>query len=335
MPSPYIKHSMKKRADAQVGETVSALYLDSFLQAYDSHLTFDGRARKAYFFDINTVIEQGGLPNKDVMIGVYEKDGQFHELQQFTPPPNGQLVTFTKGQRYIEAVMFPIAVVITNNTFINGYGGQVTANALENLLGLQAGDIQNFTDDGTDVSFFINVDYDIPNLLFNNNATIEEYIDSDGKIQSIGISAFEGCMALKNVEANNCTSIGLSCFSGCEGVLTYSLNNCTSIGSLAFFGNLSLTSLSLPSALTLYSRCFEQCSSLTSLSIPLVTDVEDNAFALCSALMDIDLSSAVNISKFAFDSWGGAGYTLTVPSALSANAGVLNTQSAGTTVIFI
>lgn len=332
MPT-YHRGSFINRGYAQVGEEDAAIYLDEFLQAYNNNILLDGIERKAYFFDTATVVEQGGQSNSNVLIGSYELNQEFHSLQDYTPPLNGVLKMFTKGERAIQAIMFPAP--ITNNTYINGFGGQgVTASSLETTLGLQAGDVQNFVDDGTNISFHISVNYVIPSGAFANTS-VTEYLDNGNKVTKINDQAFFSCLSLTKTKFNAATYVGVSAFGNCLQGTVHSFNSVNMLYTTALYGNELMTILSLPNCTKLAAGCLSSCVLLNSLYVPLVSVVEDNVFEACSQLMSIELPLVTSLGPLAFALWGGAGYTLTVPTAMANDPAVLQTQGAGTTVVLI
>lgn len=329
----YIKHSFKKRGDSNVGEVDTQLYLDAFYLAYNTAYPFDGRTRKAYVFDNATMVEQGGQLNKNVLIGSYELNQKFVSLQNITPPLSGVLKTFRKGSRNIDAILFPIP--IANNTMIQGVGGQYTAATLETLLGLQAGDIVNFIDDGTDVSFYIGIDYEIPVGAFTSNTYIRAYLDNDNHVTKVNLNGFFNCPNYTSSVLNGVTVIENSAFDSCAQGTTHSVNAVTDIKATAFYDNELVTGFAFPSLKNMGSRCLSNCIALASLFTPLVEVLKDNVFENCPLLLNVELPSVTSLDPFAFDNWGGNGYTLTVPVALTSDPAVLSTQANGTNVIFI
>lgn len=330
------REAFLSRAINSVGGVVATQYRDDFINAYINNFTFDGVSTKVYFFDDATVTENGGTIGVNVMMAVYKSNHKFGTLQGLTPPVGGDLITFTKGERVIDAVMFPaIPVPPQPNTVIRGMGGNnMTAQDFETLLGLQSGDIQSFSDNGSDIEFYVGVDYSIPNGAFANTG-LQAYIDTDGHVLSVGQQSIYSCLSLEEIHMPNAALIKTSAFELCALATTYHLPNAVTIEGLAFYGNEALQSLSLPSATSLQDRCLGGCFALSSLSTDSVESLGPNVVENNSLLMNWSLPAVSTINKYAFDNWGGAGYTLTVPSAMTGDTAIVSTQNNGTTVIFI
>ena len=145
-------------------------------------------------------------------------------------------------------------------------------------------------------------------------------------LTEIGVSAFEGCSALENVEIPaGVKTIGASAFSGCSKLKSVTnMNGVTDIGAAAFSSS-GLTSIDIPSSVTkigvsAFSGCSElksvtnmkgvtdigafafSSSGLMSIDIPNgVTSIEAGTFGNCAKLESIDIPSSVtNIGAAAF-----------------------------------
>ena len=161
-------------------------------------------------------------------------------------------------------------------------------------------------------------------------------------LTEIGVSAFEGCSALENVEIPaGVKTIGASAFSGCSKLKSVTnMNGVTDIGAAAFSSS-GLTSIDIPSSVTkigvsAFSGCSElksvtnmngvtdigaaafSSSGLTSIDIPSsVTNIGEYAFASCSGLTSIDIPSSVTkIGAFAFASNSGL-TSIDIPSSVT------------------
>ena len=149
-------------------------------------------------------------------------------------------------------------------------------------------------------------------------------------LTEIGVSAFEGCSALENVEIPaGVKTIGASAFSGCSKLKSVTnMNGVTDIGAAAFSSS-GLTSIDIPSSVTkigvsAFSGCSElksvtnmngvtdigaaafSSSGLTSIDIPSsVTKIGASAFSGCSELKSVtNMKGVTDIGAFAFSSSG-------------------------------
>ena len=138
------------------------------------------------------------------------------------------------------------------------------------------------------------------------NTVLEIPSEFDGyTVTSIGISAFEDCTNLANVNIpNGVTSIGYRAFSRCTSLASVNIpNGVTSIGEDAFLTCVSLTSVTIPSSVTsLGYEAFSRCTSLASVTIENgVTRIGSYAFSGCESLRSITIPSSVtNIDNSAF-----------------------------------
>ena len=96
---------------------------------------------------------------------------------------------------------------------------------------------------------------------------------------------------------NNVTSIGISAFNGCTDLTDIEIpHSITSIGEYAFYGCSSLTNIVIPNDITrIENETFRYCTSLTSIIIPNnITIVGVGAFRDCTSLIDVTIGKSVN-----------------------------------------
>ncbi len=130
----------------------------------------------------------------------------------------------------------------------------------------------------------------------NIKTNLEKVIINDG-VTWIGNYAFWSCEALKEVRlAESVNSLGMSSFNGCKNLTQINTDKVTAIWSYAFSGCESLESVTLAEGLSsVWSGTFTDCKSLTSLHIPKsVTSFEDRLYG-CSSLESITVDDANRI----------------------------------------
>ena len=114
-------------------------------------------------------------------------------------------------------------------------------------------------------------------------------ITFDGKITSIGVSAFLHCESLTSITIpDNLTNIGKYSFCDCNSLTNITIpDSVTSIGESAFSGCSSLANIAIGNSVTsIGSQAFRDCHNLTSITIPdNVTSIGEGAFYNCSSLM--------------------------------------------------
>ena len=153
-------------------------------------------------------------------------------------------------------------------------------------------------------------------------------IKFDGKVTTIGDSAFVGCYSLTSVTIpdsvttigeyvfDNCisltsvtipdsvTTIGVGAFCECSSLTSVTIpDSVTTIGVLAFVRCYSLTSVTIPNSVTtIGGGAFYCCYSLTSITIPdSVTTIGSDAFNSCSSLTSVTIPDSVTtIGEWAF-----------------------------------
>ena len=126
-------------------------------------------------------------------------------------------------------------------------------------------------------------------------------------VVSIGNSAFEKCINLKNLIIGTAVQyIGKSAFSKCESLESIEIpESVTYIGEYGFNECSSLRSVSLPDSITtIKESVFNCCVALTSIEIPdSVTTIDKKAFYICYSLENVKIPESVTyIDETAFAS---------------------------------
>lgn len=140
----------------------------------------------------------------------------------------------------------------------------------------------------------------VSNIAFANFYSVKEVVwPTDGKLKTIGNSAFYSCCGLKSlVLPSGITSIGSFAFEDCESITKLTLpKTLKTIGQCAFAveygGNMKYTSLSIPASVTtIGAYAFYNNSNLKSVTggSGLVT-IGHHAFFKCSALSTFKITS--------------------------------------------
>ena len=116
-------------------------------------------------------------------------------------------------------------------------------------------------------------------------------------VTTIGGYAFYDCKGLTSIVIpNSVESIGVSAFSGCSAVRTLTIGSKVStIGSYAFAHITNLTSVSIPANVTsMGSYAFTECASLKTVEIgDGIQNIPDGLFSSCTSLESITISANV------------------------------------------
>ena len=130
----------------------------------------------------------------------------------------------------------------------------------------------------------------IPDNAFKDCNNIE-FININNSVINIGVSAFEGCTALKSFKASDgITGIGDNTFRGCENAVAITVpDTVTSIGEGAFDSCKKLTSINIPDGVKyIYNYTFRNCASLKKIEIPVsVISIGEDVLTGCTNLIDI------------------------------------------------
>lgn len=145
---------------------------------------------------------------------------------------------------------------------------------------------------------------------------------SNGRVTSIGNSAFEYCGYLTTVNFPAATSIGTNAFYKCSSLTTANFPAATSINNFMFQSCSNLTTVDSPAVTRIGQNAFKSCTKLTTVDFPAVNAIEQYAFSYCSALTALILRNPNAVCRLsntnAFTSTpiaSGTGY-IYVPSAL-------------------
>lgn len=173
----------------------------------------------------------------------------------------------------------------------------------------------------------------VPSAAFMGSKYIEKIVLPEG-VTEIGESAFNGCLALKELDyvAKDVTKIGVLAFAECDSLesltlpfLGETLNGThTNIG-YVFNGTLensgvpeSLKSVVILKGDNLATKAFAGCADIVSITIPAVVSIGDEAFKGCSALKYLQYAnlrevnylpeSIVSIGEAAFEGCFAEGF---------------------------
>lgn len=150
----------------------------------------------------------------------------------------------------------------------------------------------------------------------NGTTTVENYaysmqyalqtVSVPDSVNYIGISAFEGCGALTDIQIGAQTQvIDSRAFAKCISISEVNIpQSVTKIGNAAFYGCFSLQNVNLPSNIsTLENSVFYQCSALSYITIPdSVKRIGRQCFYGCTALQSVTLPEGLEtIDEGAFN----------------------------------
>ncbi|MCM1517674.1 MAG: leucine-rich repeat domain-containing protein [Pseudoflavonifractor sp.] len=141
---------------------------------------------------------------------------------------------------------------------------------------------------------------------------------SGNKLTELGVSAFEGCTALRSVNIpSSLTTIPDNAFSGCPIANLSIPSSVTTIGQGAFSSN-ETPSLVIPASVTAIGKSAFAGSKCTTLSIPAsLTALPDYAFFNCVNLTHATIPSSVRaIGTFAFGNCFAMA-TVTIPPTIA------------------
>ena len=146
-------------------------------------------------------------------------------------------------------------------------------------------------------------------------------IKFDGKVTTIGDSAFFYCSSLTSVTIpDSVTTIGYEAFFYCSSLTSVTIgDSVTTIGEDAFEYCSSLTSVTIPDSVTsIGDSAFYSCSSLTSVNIPdSVTTIGDCAFSWCSSLTSVTIGDSVTEIGYAAFSDCSSLTSVTIPDSVT------------------
>lgn len=169
---------------------------------------------------------------------------------------------------------------------------------------------------GTSCAFFVIAEEPVKNLIIQDGtAQIEKYEYSDnvflesvyipGSVKNVGVSAFEGCSALTNLQIQNGVSaLENKSFASCVNLKQVALpDSITQLGNGAFYRCTTLKEVILPNQINkIENNLFYQCNELSNIVIPeSVASIGQQSFYHCNSLTSIQLpNSLTSIGEGAF-----------------------------------
>ncbi len=123
------------------------------------------------------------------------------------------------------------------------------------------------------------------------------------QLTSIGVSAFENCQNLQNVNLAKATTVQASAFKNAKGLTNINSDILTNIGISAFSGS-DVQQVNLPNITTINATVFENCSSLEKVIIPYAKTIGSGAFQNCISLKEIDISVCETLATNCFKNTG-------------------------------
>lgn len=132
----------------------------------------------------------------------------------------------------------------------------------------------------------------IGSYAFYNCAAITK-IDLPASVTTVGKNAFAGCTSLKEVAVRN-GEIGVSAFENCTGIEQLQLSSITNIDEYAFKNCPLITEVVLPATVTNLGKEAFYGTGLKEICIPnAVLTIGSGAFARCTSMTDAIIGSAV------------------------------------------
>lgn len=142
----------------------------------------------------------------------------------------------------------------------------------------------------------------INDYAFSNYTALKRVIIPPS-VTRIGISGFNNCKSLSEIELPGVTYIAGYAFSRCSSLKSISMPSVSYIGEWAFTDS-GLSSLSMPSVITIIENAFRDCLSLESVTLPsTLMSFGQQAFLNCSSLKEVVIHNSLTvIPEFAFGS---------------------------------
>jgi hypothetical protein len=112
------------------------------------------------------------------------------------------------------------------------------------------------------------------------------------QLTTIGVSAFENCQNLQNVNLIDATTIQTNAFKNAKGLTLINSEKLTNIASSAFSGS-DVEMVNLPNVSSINSTVFENCSSLQKVSIPYAKTIGNGAFQNCTNIEKITVPNDI------------------------------------------
>lgn len=128
------------------------------------------------------------------------------------------------------------------------------------------------------------------------------YIDMHDNVKELGVMAFRGCSALKEVKmTESLNHVPSGTFYGCSSLENVSIpDKCVYIGAASFQGCFSLVEVKVPSNLQVIGEsAFVNCSKIESLVLPKnMKEIRANTFRNCESLKTITLPQNLDTIHF-------------------------------------
>ena len=163
--------------------------------------------------------------------------------------------------------------------------------------------IISYTPDGKDVVInqIENYPTGLDRELFSTNEIIETVTLGEG-VQYIGQYAFNKCINLKSIVANDVQYIDSYAFQSCSSLTDVSINKCVNLNDCAFYYCYKLNNINMPKITSIGSRAFQDCYSLITITLPeTLESIGSSAFYECYKLYQVINKSSLSIS---YDDYG-------------------------------